>query len=78
MGLRRRLLRALGSGAFLTAPAWLLQPPARAAKAHAVTRTDGHWKALLTPGQYAVRARQHARHVKCRNVMPPFRANASP
>jgi len=54
MSTRRQLLRALGFGAFLATPAWLLHPVARAAKAYAVTRTDSEWKALLTPGQYAV------------------------
>jgi peptide-methionine (R)-S-oxide reductase len=54
MNVRRHFLRTLGAGAWLAAPAWLLQPLAHAAKAYAVTHTDSEWKARLTPAQFAV------------------------
>ncbi|MET0544446.1 MAG: peptide-methionine (R)-S-oxide reductase MsrB [Variovorax sp.] len=54
MTVRRTLLRSLGWGGLLAAPAWLLHPVAQAASTYAVTHTDAEWKALLTPQQYAV------------------------
>jgi peptide-methionine (R)-S-oxide reductase len=49
MATRRHLLNLLAA-----APALLLTPVARAAKAYAVTHTDAEWQALLTPDAYRV------------------------